>query len=727
MGEECPDPKRQKVSSFILDNPISCAPISCTIEKSVDTGVNTLPLYTNSATSSTHLVSSQSKPSCSSVDNLVGEGFPKGVVIQGSLVNKELQEFRVTGNEMPDYFLKFFCKSYNIPNTSFNGALVPEHIQMFLKPMLRSISNDDSLINPFKLKPNLVRPLMSDLSFSVWLNHINCNLKIEEIPDQVFHIKRPFKSRVYTSLRLVRESLRSMLLLSPAISIVLESKNCIETTYFMNDTYFASIKCMCMSYVFLLNQLRHLCFPKGSAYASLRYICNKPLSQNSLWNISKEERKAIRNVSSRLLNRYHQRPRFPARRGQWQGRRRFSRRGLRSLNRGGFNTPHVPSSKASTIDNSVTNLDFLYNDIDKSSCSISKLYISVRENKSNWKILQNEFVQGLVEEGLKIFIKNENADKVISMFRTSPKESKLSGNHFGLAKEQISEFLTLKVIEEIPKGNYVFSTIFVVIDESRSTKHRLIFNMKPLNENLASKSFTMVNQTDVIEMVKDFSHAGVVDISKAYFHIGIHRDYQKYFVFAFNRKIYKFLVMPFGLSTAPYLFTKFTSPIWEYLRSNYQIPIISYIDDILILGRDFEECQKFLNITVNFLVWLGFKINPKSLLSPQQSFTYLGMQFNLKDQTVANTDKNISRCIAQSLDFSGRSHCTLKDIQSLLGRINFCQNFVFNSRVYSHEIIRFFHCNFFLRAEGIAKVTLELLQLYFHGLGPEFMSSCLSF
>ena len=68
--------------------------------------------------------------------------------------------------------------------------------------------------------------------------------------------------------------------------------------------------------------------------------------------------------------------------------------------------------------------------------------------------------------------------------------------------------------------------------------------------------------------------------------------------------------MPFGLSTAPYLFTKFTSPIWEFLRSDFKIPIVSYFDDILIIGRNYEGFQKFLNITVQFLLWLDFKINP---------------------------------------------------------------------------------------------------------------------
>ena len=47
MGDDYSDPKRRRVSSFILEKPISCAPISCIIEKSVDDGANTLPIYTN--------------------------------------------------------------------------------------------------------------------------------------------------------------------------------------------------------------------------------------------------------------------------------------------------------------------------------------------------------------------------------------------------------------------------------------------------------------------------------------------------------------------------------------------------------------------------------------------------------------------------------------------------------------------------------------------------------
>ena len=91
------------------------------------------------------------------------------------------------------------------------------------------------------------------------------------------------------------------------------------------------------------------------------------------------------------------------------------------------------------------------------------------------------------------------------MFRKSPKESVLSSIHFRLAKEQFSESMSLKIIVEIPQGRYVYSTNFVVIDESRSTKCRLIFIMKRLNVSLASKSYTMVNQADVIELIKEFS------------------------------------------------------------------------------------------------------------------------------------------------------------------------------------------------------------------------------
>ena len=82
------DPKRQKVSSFNLENPFSCAPYSCIIEKSVDDGANNLPIYTNPATSSTNLVSYQRKPCYSLVENLVGDGIPERVVAQESLFKR---------------------------------------------------------------------------------------------------------------------------------------------------------------------------------------------------------------------------------------------------------------------------------------------------------------------------------------------------------------------------------------------------------------------------------------------------------------------------------------------------------------------------------------------------------------------------------------------------------------------------------------------------------------
>ena len=56
----------------------------------------------------------------------------------------------------------------------------------------------------------------------------------------------------------------------------------------MKDSYLASIKSMCMSKKFLLNQLKYHCFPKGSAYTSLRDVYIKMLS-GSLWDIGAEE------------------------------------------------------------------------------------------------------------------------------------------------------------------------------------------------------------------------------------------------------------------------------------------------------------------------------------------------------------------------------------------------------------------------------------------------------
>ena len=63
---------------------------------------------------------------------------------------------------------------------------------------------------------------------------------------------------------------------------------------------------------------------------------------------------------------------------------------------------------------------------------------------------------------------------------------------------------------------------------------------------------------------------------------------------------------------------------------------IFYIDDILTLGKDAEECEKAVGRLLNILKARGFVINyKKSDLSPTKIFTYLGHVWNAETMMVS--------------------------------------------------------------------------------------------
>lgn len=98
------------------------------------------------------------------------------------------------------------------------------------------------------------------------------------------------------------------------------------------------------------------------------------------------------------------------------------------------------------------------------------------------------------------------------------------------------------------------------------------------------------------------------DLKDAYYLIPLDSQYKKFLKFWFDKKVYQFNCLPFGLSSAPFIFTKLLRPILQQFRSQ-GITLVAYLDDLIIVGRSYDEC---LNYTLNVeedLKKLGFLIN----------------------------------------------------------------------------------------------------------------------
>ena len=103
--------------------------------------------------------------------------------------------------------------------------------------------------------------------------------------------------------------------------------------------------------------------------------------------------------------------------------------------------------------------------------------------------------------------------------------------------------------------------------------------------------------------------------------------------------------------------------------------VANYLDDFLIYGKDFEECQRGQNSLIRLLSDLGFMVSWKKCSSPSQEVRYLGIIINSNNLTLSLPEDKLVKLRNELQFFVGRNRATKKQIQCLCGIIAHCSNY----------------------------------------------------
>nr|CAH7729295.1 unnamed protein product [Callosobruchus chinensis] len=178
------------------------------------------------------------------------------------------------------------------------------------------------------------------------------------------------------------------------------------------------------------------------------------------------------------------------------------------------------------------------------------------------------------------------------------------------SKRPIAELRKLGAIKKSKhcKNQYISSYF---LRKKPNRKQRFILNLKRLNTFLSCPHFKLEDFRSVKNISKDCYMANI-DLKDAYFLLPIHKKYRKFLKFGYNNQLYEFTCMPFGLSIAPFIFTKIFKPIMNHLRSLGFLSVL-YLDDILLFGKNKQDCYNNVNYTTKLLKSLGFFINEEKV------------------------------------------------------------------------------------------------------------------
>ena len=131
-----------------------------------------------------------------------------------------------------------------------------------------------------------------------------------------------------------------------------------------------------------------------------------------------------------------------------------------------------------------------------------------------------------------------------------------------------------------------------------------------------------------------------LDLKEAYRSIPLHESCFEYtglqWVFAGDSSPTYFFDarLPFGASRNCHIFQSLTDAVIRMLDKR-NIKAIGYIDDYLLICDSLELCEEALKTTIELIESLELTINWTIVDGPAQSLTFLGVEVNCKERTLA--------------------------------------------------------------------------------------------
>ena len=262
----------------------------------------------------------------------------------------------------------------------------------------------------------------------------------------------------------------------------------------------------------------------------------------------------------------------------------------------------------------------------------------------------------------------ENIDFTSLPQQISYKINQFSEKENGIIDLEIQRLLGKEVIVESSHEQDEFiSPIFLRPKPDGS--HRLILNLKKLNENVVYRHFKMDSIWTAISLMKPNCYMASIDLKDAYYSVRVSPKHQKFLKFLWNGRVYKFTCLPNGLALCPRKFTKLMKPVFSYLRQQGHTSS-PYIDDSILLGDSYNECASNVIDTVTLLDTLGFVPHPNKLVFiPTQTLVFLGFRLNSIDMTVSLTPEKASKLKSEVWCVLSCERPTIREIAQVIGLI----------------------------------------------------------
>jgi len=211
-----------------------------------------------------------------------------------------------------------------------------------------------------------------------------------------------------------------------------------------------------------------------------------------------------------------------------------------------------------------------------------------------------------------------------------------------------------------------------------------------IDENVCSVHYTSFDK--VVDMVSKLGQGALLskmDVKSAFRLLPIHPSDFELLGFKLEGCYYFDKCLPFGCAISCALFEKFSTFLeWLVIQRSGQDNVCHYLDDFLFGGK--AECNSCIHIMETFqscCLELGVPLAADKTVLPTPILTFLGLQLDTIDMMIKIPPNKLYDLETKLSQMLIRKKTTLKELQSLVGSLNFCARAIpsfraFNRRFY---------------------------------------------
>ncbi|KAK3234400.1 hypothetical protein CYMTET_55342 [Cymbomonas tetramitiformis] len=171
-----------------------------------------------------------------------------------------------------------------------------------------------------------------------------------------------------------------------------------------------------------------------------------------------------------------------------------------------------------------------------------------------------------------------------------------------------------------------------------------------------------------------------VDLESAYRSLGISNQFWPHQCFQFDGVRWMDARAPFGNRALPGIFMRWTRAIVAWMRAR-GIPTVGYLDDFFCVLETKEQAEEAMMLLVEFVTFLGFKVNSAKCEGPAQVLEFLGVLLDTSGEvcTASIDEERIAMVVQKAGDLraqAARGMVARRRLESLLGLLAFCSHVV---------------------------------------------------